>query len=169
MTEWKEPIIDRTASDVSYAKEHQSNSEANKGAINYTDLNRVEDNYKYILEQLAKDSIYIDHKYRNFTETEFALSENQNVVPVENTYTDWQEQNLPWLSEINRIRTNYNNLVSSFLVGLGLPILNKTQFLGYEEVNDWERISYTAKKMSENMQSEFIYCGTIDSGGERLL
>lgn len=85
------------------------------------------------------------------------------------TYTDWQEQNLPWLSEINRIRANYNALVRLFLVGMGLPVLAESNFLNWQEVNDWERIADIGKTMLENMEQEYRYCGMENSGGDRLL
>lgn len=88
---------------------------------------------------------------------------------VKTTYTDWQEQNLPWLSEINRIRANYNALVRLFLVGMGLPVLAESNFLNWQEVNDWERIADIGKTMLENMEQEYRYCGMENSGGDRLL
>ena len=88
---------------------------------------------------------------------------------VTTTYTDWQEHNLPWLSEINRIRANYNALVRLFLVGLGLPVLAESNYLDYQEVNNWERIALVGKTMFENMEKEYVYSGTIDCGGDRLL
>lgn len=88
---------------------------------------------------------------------------------VKTTYTDWQEQNLPWLSEISRIRANYNALVRLFLVGMGLPVLAESNFLDWQEVNDWERIAFVGKQMFENMEQEYRYCGMENSGGDRLL
>ncbi|MCI5679664.1 MAG: LamG domain-containing protein [Bacteroidales bacterium] len=89
--------------------------------------------------------------------------------PIKKTYTDWQEHNLPWLSEINRIRANYNALVRLFLVGLGLPVLAESNYLDWQEVNDWERIAMVGKQMFENMEQEYRYCGVEESGGDRLL
>lgn len=93
----------------------------------------------------------------------------KETIEVKQIYTDWQEENIPWKSEIDRIRDNYNNLVELFLINLGLPVLTHSQYVMYTEVNDWERIAYIGKQMFENMEKEYIPCGTIDSGGDRLL
>lgn len=88
---------------------------------------------------------------------------------IKKRYTDWQEYNLPWISEINRIRANYNALVRLFLVGLGLPVLADSNYLAYQEVNNWEHIASAGKTMFENMEQEYRYCGVEESGGDRLL
>ena len=163
MSDWREPIIDRTAADAAGVNPDALGYQ--KGALNADDLNRIEGNYRYLLEHLETDSFFIPHAYRNYEETTINADGTENKI----TYTDWQEKNLPWLSEINRIRANYNALVRLFLIGLGLPIVSESNYLAYEEVNDWERIAEVGKTMFENMEKEYIPCGTIDSGGDRLL
>jgi len=366
MAEWITPVTDRTVADTTAARREQSNAENNKGALNYQDLNRIEGNYRYLLEKLESDSFFIPHRYRNYEETTiektevqpdlgytpveyiessgtqwidtgfapnqdsgfvidadildsnksgtfhistmndastyyalrinegftgfqiryaseelktathkgnlygrhiFSRSKNtfnidgqnpvistyaafqqsktlplfcfknasgvvsnftnmrlysckiydndvliRDYIPVKDpsgvaclydkvsksfyrnagtgeftagaeipvaptteyaevkrTYTDWQERNIPWLSEIDRIRANYNALVRLFLIGLGLPLSSESNYLAYQEVNDWERIALTGKEMFENMAQEYIPCGTMDSGGDSLL
>ena len=356
---WSEPITDRSQSDISYAKENQNGSTDNKGALNYNDLNRIENNFKYLIEKLESDAVYIQHIYRNFKETVYEVQEvelpytpleyiessgtqwidtgikldtnsqlectvaflsvpdshsavmgargssntqfwiyvnsstekytgrmgggtdypadtsifsetklflthsvfkandievpisssttsfntNRNcyifannnngnvqykstfrlygakiysngslvrdyvpakdsdnkaclydnisktffysesgdftagsvidiedkVVKVEKTFTDWQEECSPWTSEINRIRSNYNNLTAGYLYGLGFPVLEDSDYLTFEEVNTWESIALKCKDMIENMEKSYIYCGTIQSGGGILL
>ena len=90
-------------------------------------------------------------------------------IETKKTYTDWQEQNIPWLSEIDRIRQNFNNLIALFLRTLDLPTFSSNIYLMYSEVNDWERVSLVGKTMFDNMEKEYIYSGTIDCGGDRLL
>lgn len=88
---------------------------------------------------------------------------------ITTTYTDWQEHNLPWLSEINRIRANHNALVRLFLVGLGFSEQKESNYLDYTEVNNWEKFALVGKQMFENMEKEYRYCGMEESGGDRLL
>ena len=45
---WIDPIYDRTQADVDLIKLDPTNSN-NKGAYNYTDLNRIESNCEYIM------------------------------------------------------------------------------------------------------------------------
>lgn len=155
---WITPIFNRTVSDTVTARAAQANEENNKGALNYQDLNRIEGNHKELMQWLEKEGYYIPRTYRNYKESFNGT-----------TYTDWQEENLPWLSEINRIRANYTALVQLFLVGLGLPVFGESNYLDWQEVNDWERVAAVGKEMTENMKQEYIYCGTMNSGGERLL
>lgn len=155
---WITPIFDRIAEDAASARINQGNAENNKGALNYQDLNRIEGNHKELMQWLEKEGYYIPRTYRNYKESFNGT-----------TYTDWQEVNIPWLSEINRIRANYTALVQLFLVGLGLPVFGESNYLDWQEVNDWERVAAVGKEMTENMKQEYIPCGTINSGGERLL
>lgn len=154
---WITPIFNRTVSDTVTARAAQANEENNKGALNYQDLNRIEGNHKELMKWLKSSGYYLPRSYRGYKEFNGK------------TYTDWQEENIPWLSEINRIRANYTALVRLFLVGLDLPVFAESDYLDWQEVNDWERVAAVGKEMTENMKQEYIYCGTINSGGERLL
>lgn len=154
---WITPIFDRIVEDTVSARINQGNAENNKGALNYQDLNRIEGNHKELMKWLASSGYYLPRLYRDYKEFNGT------------TYTDWQEVNIPWLSEINRIRANYTALVRLFLVGLGLPVFPESLYLDWQEVNDWERVAAVGKEMTENMKQEYIPCGTINSGGERLL
>ena len=155
---WITPIFNRTVTDTVTARTAQANEENNKGALNYQDLNRIEGNHKELMRWLENEGYYIPRTYRNYKESFNGI-----------TYTDWQEVSIPWLSEINRIRANYTALVRLFLVGLGLPVFGESNYLDWQEVNDWERVAAVGKEMTENMKQEYIPCGTINSGGKRLL
>jgi hypothetical protein len=157
MMAWITPVFDRIVEDTESARINQGNAENNKGALNYQDLNRIEGNHKELMKWLASSGYYLPRSYRDYKEFNGT------------TYTDWQEVNIPWLSEINRIRANYTALVRLFLVGLGLPVFPESLYLDWQEVNDWERVAAVGKEMTENMKQEYIPCGTINSGGERLL
>lgn len=154
---WITPVFDRIAEDTASARINQGNAENNKGALNYQDLNRIEGNHKELMKWLTGSGYYLPRSYRDYKEFNGK------------TYTDWQEENIPWLSEINRIRANYTALVRLFLVGLGLPVFAESDYLDWQEVNDWERVADMSKKMYEKMKAEYIFCGTTDSGGARLL
>lgn len=155
--DWITPIFDRIAEDTASARINQGNSENNKGALNYQDLNRIEGNHKELMKWLKSSGYYLPCSYRDYKEFNGK------------TYTDWQEENIPWLSEINRIRANYTALVRLFLVGLDLPVFEESDYVDWQEVNDWERVADMSKKMYEKMKAEYIFCGTTDSGGARLL
>lgn len=82
---WKEPITDRTAADVTDAD--TSALAAQKGTLNAEDLNRIEGNYRYIMEQLEGAAVYIPHTYRRRQEKQIQADGTVTTT----TYTDWQE------------------------------------------------------------------------------
>ena len=67
MAEWRTPVFDRTMDDVKSVD--RTSAAYQKGALNADDLNRIEDNYKYLMAKLKSDAIFIPHRLRNFTET----------------------------------------------------------------------------------------------------
>lgn len=146
---WQEPIFDRTNADTLTVRAGQSNIDNHKGALNYQDLNRIEQNFQYVVQHLFDNAMVVPHTKRE--------------------YTDWQEANIPWKSEIDRIRENFNSLTNLFLRALNLPIFASSDYLMYSEVNDWERVALVGKTMFDNMEKEYVYSGTIDCGGDRLL
>lgn len=154
---WITPIWDRTIDDSVYARRYQENATNNKGALNYKDLNRIEGNHRMLMIWLEDDGYYLPHSYRNYTETFNGKK-----------YTNWQEINIPWLSEINRIRGNYNALVQLMLVNLNLPIFSFSNYLDYAEVNNWEKVASVGKKMFENMEQTYILCGTERCSGDLI-
>ena len=79
---WQEPIFDRTNADTLTARAGQSNINNHKGALNADDLNRIEDNYKYLMAKLRCDAIFIPHRLRNYTETVFErVVQENNILP----------------------------------------------------------------------------------------
>ena len=162
---WQEPIFDRTNADTLTARAGQSNIDNHKGALNHQDLNRIEGNFQYVVDKLFENSIVIPHTRRNRAEVTYDAYGNA----VAQIYTDWQEQNIPWQSEIDRIRSNFNILTTLFLVKLNLPLFTSSRSLMYDEVNDWERIAFIGRQMFENMEKEYTQCGTIHCGGDKLL
>ena len=50
-----------------------------KGALNADDLNRIEGNYRYLLEHLETDAIFIPHAYRNREETTIETIQTEAV------------------------------------------------------------------------------------------
>lgn len=161
---WQTPVTDRTKSDVDYAKANESNSEHNKGALNYTDLNRIEGNYKYAADILREGGYFVKHTPRNYTETIY----DSTGTAQTRVCTEWDELNIPWKSEIDRIRQNHNSLAVYFLNDLKLPEIAFGNGLDYAEANLLETIDLIGKTRAENMRDTYIPCGTITCGGVLL-
>lgn len=66
---WITPVTDRTLEDVLDAKNNQAGTLGKKGAMDYPDLNRIEDNYKYLMGLLNGAGYYNQFESRNVTET----------------------------------------------------------------------------------------------------
>ena len=67
MAEWRTPVFDRTMDDVKSVD--RTSATYQKGALNADDLNRIEDNYKYLMAKLRSDAIFIPHRLRNYAVT----------------------------------------------------------------------------------------------------
>ena len=144
---WITPITDRTVEDTRFARNNQGNEQNNKGSLNYDDLNRIENNYKFLIVELRKNAVSISRVYRT---------------------EDWNEQSIPYVSDINRIRDNFNSLVMQFPFGIELPTFEPSNRLFYNEVNDWEKIELEIRNALLRTQLSYRYCGTLDCGGDVL-
>lgn len=79
------PIFDRTLADVSYARENQD--EVSKGAYNYVDLNRIENNTRCAADEMYRKKV-VDQ-------------------PIQlNSKYDWNENDVPTKEDLNRIVNN---------------------------------------------------------------
>ena len=80
-------IYDRLSSDVDTALNNPDSTSSLKGAYNYTDLNRIENNCKYVMNLLNNSGLFY---YPIIVETK----------------TDWTMKDIPHIKDINRIRKN---------------------------------------------------------------
>ncbi len=150
---WQEPIFDRTKADVDFAlaKLEEWKREDNptiyklKGCLNMDDLNRIENNVKYLSEQLnnyAYDN-EIDHK--NWVLTDTVTKEN-----------------------VDRLLNNASNLVSAYYQITGSPGV-PSNIVTFLEVNNLEKILFDMKEAIVYMENNFRPCGSFVSGQEFFL
>ena len=148
---WIEPIYDRTQYDVEYAKSRIKYFKQNggitdgvelKGCLNYTDLNRIENNIVYLSETL--NELY----YRN---------------TIDEPNTQWNMNNTPTKAQVDRIIGNIIKILSKYYTPDGTPDLPET-LTHYEEVNNIEECLYLLKVMIDNMKSMFRECGAFSCG-----
>lgn len=146
---WSEPIFDRTQADIDYAikmlQEWKESSSATlfdlKGCFNFNDLNRIEDNIKYLSEELTKLYYFSNVTTRTWGRGAFT------VTP----------------SEINRIRNNITILLISFFKDAKAPAIPDT-LLTFQQVNDLEQNLYLIKAMLDNMIRTTKECGVAECG-----
>lgn len=141
---WSIPIYDRTLADVTLAKENQENPLNLKGALNVSDLNRIEENAVYLYNKL-KDNGY---------------------NPVVSTHSVWQTSDLFYLTDMDRIRQNVLNMVENYSSLSSTPtVVIGNSYLGIVDINDVEHVLHDLNLLLENMIASFVYCGDAICGG----
>ena len=145
MAEWISPVFDRTQSDVDYAKAQIKSGEnlsELKGCFNVTDINRIENNTRYIADRL-------------------------NVLSYANTITTkvWDIAGVPDVSEVARLINNVASLINAYYLPEGAPSLPNT-LLTFEQVNSLEKMLYMIKHLLDEEENQFRYSGTFNSGEE---
>ena len=143
MTEWISPVYDRTQADVDYAmaqlKIGKSDKEY-KGCFTVTDINRIENNCRYISDRL-------------------------NVLAYSNTIETrtWDISDIPNVTDIARLINNVAILIEAFPLSEDAPALPET-LLHYEQVNALEKNIYLLKHQVDIKENEFRHCGTFNCG-----
>ncbi len=152
MMEWVEAIYDRTEADVSEAKALIEHYKANggmtgstvlKGCLNARDLNRIENNTKFICKALGERYYFCD-------------------TP---TVHDWSLYAIPRMANINRITSNVSKLISAYYKPPDSPSV-PNNMTHYTQINDIEKNLHMLKLMIEDMDSQYKRCGTFSCGEE---
>ena len=113
-TSYITPIMDRKREDVEYAKTHQNDLvNKNKGAWNYTDLNRVCNNLKYAAEYMY-DQGFLTDPYplsvkTDWVETDIITYEQLNTMIVNNMndLKTYSRPDLDWYPVASITNMNY--------------------------------------------------------------
>lgn len=134
---WQTPIFDRTEQDVlkvitydnigyKYLTTEQKSEWDNglKGALNYTDLNRIEGNVSHL----------------------FNIFGVSNIIAK----TDWTYTDIATLSDFQRIVDNIDSLRELFNVFDTTPITPSVPINTYKKVNDIEKILHDMYYIYEN-------------------
>jgi hypothetical protein len=145
MAEWIKPVYDRTQADVDYALSQialGNNAKEYKGCFNLTDINRIENNSRYIADRL-------------------------NVLAYVNAIATatWSMSDVPNITEVKRLINNVSALIDAFYQSEDAPPLPET-LLHYEQVNALEKNLYLIKHLIDNKENEFRHCGTFNCGEE---
>ena len=149
---WITPVYDRTVADVEYAltkiqewKEvGATNTSDLKGCFNLSDMNRIENNIKYLSDTLT-DLYYF---------------------PTESVVTKtWDRTGLPTVTDINRLIQGIRIIISSYYPPTNAPEL-PTTLISIEDVNSIERNLYRIKVILDNMLLSIRECDTFYCGEE---
>lgn len=143
-TSYITPIMDRKQSDIEYAREHQNDLvNKNKGAWNYTDLNRICNNLKYAAEYMY-DQGFLSQPYQmsvktDWTETDIITYEQlQSMIVVNlNGLKAYSRDDLNWypITSIANLDYSLANYIEKNIDQLAtqLPIPADTYELSIED------------------------------------
>lgn len=146
MAEWSSPVFDRTLADVEYARQQLMKNINNvdyKGCFNTPDVVRIENNTRYLADELIK--LY----YFNSTSTQGA----------------WSRSGVMTSGDVTRLINNVNKILVAYQRPKNIPDL-PTTLLTYEQVNALEKNLYMIKEMLDEMILSFRECGTFNCGEE---
>lgn len=138
---WIAPITDRTASDVA-----MKNS---KGMYLANDLNRVEEDCGYLAEQLNSYGYYV------------------NII----IKTNWNRTDLIYKADLDRIRSNIQDLIDCYSKKAGSPNMDFTTSFNWEDANSLEQNLANIDALLQRMVQGFRRCGGFNfySGSEVIL
>lgn len=147
MPEWIAPVFDRTEEDVSLAKAYNKSPSGSsvaeyKGALNASDLNRIEGNCAY-LSELLHSCGYTSH------------------VTVK---ADWSMTDFPTLTEFTRIRDNITELLNAYAQAQDMPDMRADDRTDYVEINNMEFDLHRINEMIADMKAIYMYSGELYGG-----
>jgi hypothetical protein len=142
------PLYDRNQSDIDYLKSLYESIKSTgiipedylgglKGALNYSDLNRIENNCEYLSSLLNLYGYY-------------------NSITVK---TNWIVSDLITLEELNRIRHNVNTLLDCYINFSDKQEIIYNNNLNFTQINTLEWNLYII-----NLYSEYMILGFRNSG-----
>ena len=137
-----DPIFDRTALDVEFARAHRNDPEHYKGALNYVDWQRITHNINYVFDTL----------------TEYGYS----PLPL-TSETSWALGEIPPREEIAKIRTDVSNLREFWYVFMSTPLTPELPLTHFEKINDIERILFDLSQILDWLINTLLYSNAFYS------
>lgn len=157
MSEWINPIYDRTRADVEEAvrkiaewlKARASGANVTtvdlKGCLNVSDISRIEGNIAYLGERLT------------------ALGYTPSI-----SIRQWNHSGIPNVADIHRIIANIHSLILAFYQPPSAPTL-PNRMSAHDDINAIEHNLALLKKLIDTMESSFKVSGTFSAGGNTHL
>lgn len=154
MATWSTPIYDRTSQDVAIAKSKIAEWIADpslpryelKGCLNFTDLQRICRNIKYLSDRL--NELY----YRNST----------GNVPF------WNIGRIPTVTDVEKILNDVISLTKAYPTRENAPTVPDTM-LTFDDINTIEELLQIIFDNISLMEKSFKKCGTIQCNSKSIL
>lgn len=163
-TIWDDPIYDRNQKDIDYAIElnrrilekgfNDLTEEEQtlwfrglKGALNSSDLIRIEKNSAYLNEVL--------HSY-GYT----AKYDSKN--------DEWNVESLPLSAELERVRYNLERIITAYYEQ-STQVPDNIDYPTYIDINDIERVQALVREMITNMEYGYYHANTFYAGQLSIL
>ena len=168
-------IFDRTYTDVQYARNNPNSSEDLKGALNISDLNRLEEwclYFKDILSEYGDTSNVVNNYISSSkTYTELNLQSNIYNAYINNKYYilckyqgAWKlGYYLCWYNQFNNFINNVNIFNNIFIKYITTGDIQSNSTPNYLLVNNIENILYNINIIQKNIKY-IPRCGTFFCG-----
>lgn len=141
MSEWLEPVIDRTQEDVNQVLNGINND---KGAFLSSVANRIEGNTEYICDLLNSNGYYVSVETKR-----------------------WNREDIPNINEINRMKNNLEKLKQSFYIYNTTPSTDNSKIsLNFRDINNMEKILFDIDEIIQKLYKSYKYSDTFYSGQE---
>lgn len=145
---WIQPIYDRTQADVDLIKLDPTN-ENNKGAYNFNDLNRIENNCEVVMNLLNNSGLFY-------------------IPVIVEVKTDWNVNDIPHITDINRIRNNIITLMNGMNLGDEYREIEFSNTMDYIKANILEKDLSLIKGIIESCMRELRKCKTFYCGANGI-
>lgn len=149
MAKWTAPVYDRTEEDVTLVRAYNKGNASefdtytdHKGALNASDLNRIETNCEYLAELLHSCGYTAD-------------------ITVK---TNWTVSDFPTLAQFNRIRSNISDLMNVYAQTEDMPDMRSDDRTDYIDVNNMEFDLLRINAMIADMKAIYMYSGELYGG-----
>ena len=143
---WITPVTDRTRADVDYARLNRNSPESLKGMRNYTDLQRIANNLRYLRDVL------MGYGY---------------TVPELTCRDDWGVGDVPRRADIEKFKADVSAIRATGFIAEDTPQVPDLPYLHYQKLNDIERILLDAIEAIARLEADFLYCGECYAGDDR--
>lgn len=141
-------ITDRDIADVKFISQDTVDVALlphHKGALNYTDLNRINSNFIVIGGLLEKVGYF---------------------TRIGTNKTKWKVEDLPYLEDINELRSILIDVRDMLGIYNKLGAIRFWDTLDYEDVNIIERTMEYIGELVQNIEYQSLWCGEVITGGE---
>ena len=93
----------------------------------------------------------------------------EGYVTTVNVKTDWAITDIYYVDQLETYLGNVKKCKIQLVGAYDVPLPEDVYYWDYEDANNIERCLIWLKQALDRMRQAYIYCGTINCGGDRLI